>query len=118
MNSEIKSKDGLDIAISNENLTAVEFWAPWWIYSKKLHPVFNSVSREYPDIKFISIDIENRDDIVTYYGIRRVPVIKFYCESKEIGEITGYMPLTQLRKEIDRILEIAPVFQSTISLLK
>lgn len=118
MNSEIKSKDDLDIAISNESLTAVKFWSPWCIYCKKLQPIFESVSREYPDIIFINIDIVNRNDVVTEYEIRRVPVIRFYYESKEIGEINGYMPLIQLRKEIDRLLEIAPVCQSTKSLLR
>ena len=118
MNLEIKSKDDLDIAISNKNLTAVEFWAPWCIYCKQLQPIFESVSNEYSDIKFIDINIENQNDVVAEYGIRGVPVIKFYCESKEISEITGYVPLTQLRKEIERVIEIAPSCQSSISLLK
>jgi thioredoxin-like negative regulator of GroEL len=31
-------------------------------------------------------------DIALRYGIRGIPVIKFFCEGKEVGEIVGFVP--------------------------
>jgi len=36
-----------------------------------------------------------------------LPVIKFFCEGKEVGEIVGYLPQDPLKKEIENIYKNA-----------
>jgi thioredoxin-related protein len=41
--------------------------------------------------------------LASRYGIRGIPVIKFFCEEKEEGEIVGYMPQDELEKKVIEI---------------
>jgi thioredoxin-related protein len=41
--------------------------------------------------------------LATRYGIRGIPVIKFFCEEKEVGEIVGYLPQAELEKKVGEI---------------
>ncbi len=50
------------------------------------------MASKYPDIIFVKVNVDEQQDLVSRYGIRGIPVIKFFCEGKEVGEIVGYVP--------------------------
>jgi len=55
------------------------------------------------DIKFVKVNVGPEPDLASRDGIQGIPVIKFFCEGKEVGEIVGYIPhdtLTRDRKDI------------------
>jgi thioredoxin-related protein len=43
------------------------------------------------------------ESIASKYGIRGIPVIKFFCEEKEVGEIVGYVPQNEMEKKISEM---------------
>jgi thioredoxin 1 len=47
-----------------------------------------------------------------------IPVIKYFCEGKEVGEIVGYIPQDTLRKEIEKISRNTPNCLANTSLRK
>jgi thioredoxin len=114
---DIKSSQW-DSLISDKKLVAADFWAKWCPYCMRLKPVFESVAKEYNDIKFVKVNIEGEQEIASKYGIRGIPVVKFFCEGKEVGEIVGYVPQHVLRKEIERITKGAPSCLANTSLRK
>jgi thioredoxin 1 len=113
---DIKSSEW-DSLISDKKLVAADFWAPWCPYCMKLKPVFELVAKEYSgDIKFVKVNVEEEQEITSKYGIQGIPVVKFFCEGKEVGEIVGYVPQDLLRKEIERISKGAPSCLANTSL--
>ena len=102
MATDIRNSDWNSL-ISDKNLIAADFWAPWCPYCTRLKPVFESVANDYPDIKFVKVNVDQEQEIASRYGIQGIPVIKFFCESKEVGEIVGYIPKEILKKEIEKI---------------
>ena len=52
------------------------------------------------------------------YGIQGIPVIKFFCEGKEVGEIVGYLPRDALTKEIEKTSRNTPNCLAITSLMK
>ena len=55
------------------------------------------------DIKFVKVNVGQEPDLASRDGIQGIPVIKFFYEGKEVGEIVGYIPhdtLTRDRKDI------------------
>ena len=40
----------------------------------------------------MKVNVQAEADIASRYGIRGIPVIKFFCEGKEVGEIVGFVP--------------------------
>ena len=54
---ELKTAD-FDTTISNNDIVILDFWAPWCGPCKSFAPVFESVSKEHPDIVFAKINTD------------------------------------------------------------
>jgi thioredoxin 1 len=117
MSVDIKTS-GWDLLISDKNLVAADFWAPWCPFCLRLKPVFESVAKEYQDIKFVKVNVQEEGDLASRYGIRGIPVIKFFCENREVGEVVGYVSQDVLKKQLEEIAKNAPSCLSNTSIRK
>lgn len=97
-----------DSLILDKKLVAADFWAPWCPYCLRLKPIFESVAKSYQDIKFVKVNVQQEADLASRYGIQGIPVIKFICEGREVGEIVGFVPEDELKKEVERMAKYAP----------
>ena len=95
---------------------ATDFWAEWCPYCVQLKPIFESTATYCQDIKFVKVNVQAEADIASRYGIRGIPVIKFFCEGKEVGEIVGFVPENVLKKRIEEISKNAPGCLSNTSI--
>jgi thioredoxin 1 len=89
--------------VSGKNIVAADFWAPWCPYCMRLKPIFESIASKYPEIRFVKINVDEQQELASRYGIQGIPVIKFFCEEKEVGEIVGYLPQVELEKKVSEI---------------
>ncbi len=104
---DVSSKEWEGKVLSSSILTAVDFWAPWCPWCVKLKPVFEDLAKEYGGkVVFAKANVESEQDIAKRYGIMGIPVIKFFCDGREVGELVGYMPKEKLKQEIDKMLQI------------
>lgn len=117
MSLDIKAADW-DRLISGKDLVSADFWAPWCPYCVRLKPIFELVAKDYPDIKFVKVNVQDEEELANRYGIQGIPVIKFFCEGKEIGEIIGYIPQDNLRKELEEIARKAPSCIANTSVIR
>jgi thioredoxin 1 len=62
--------------------------------------------------------VEEQQGLAARYGIRGIPVIKFFCEGREVGEIVGYVPQNELEKMISEISSEVPSCLANTSLRK
>lgn len=107
MSLDIKSSEW-DSLISGKNLVAADFWAPWCPFCVRLKPIFESISKEYRDIKFVKVNVQEETDLASRYGVQGIPVIKFFCESKEVGEVIGFVSEDVLKKRLEEITKDTP----------
>ena len=117
MSVDIK-KDDWDILISGKNLVAADFWAPWCPYCIRLKPIFESVAKDYQGIKFVKVNVQEEEKLASKYGIRGIPVIKFFCEGKEVGEIVGYVTQDVLKKQLEELAKNAPSCLTNTSVMR
>ena len=57
--SDVKTSQW-DSLISEKNLIAADFWAPWCPFCVKLKPIFESVSKDYSEIKFVKVNVQKK----------------------------------------------------------
>jgi thioredoxin 1 len=74
-----------------------------------LKPIFESVAKDYPEIKFVKVNVDEEPEIASQYGIQGIPVVKFFCEGREVCEIVGYVPKETLKHKIEDISKSVPV---------
>lgn len=107
MSADIKTSEW-DSLISDKSLVAADFWAPWCPFCVRLKPIFGSVAKDYQGIKFVNVNVQEEVDLASRHGVRGIPVIKFFCEGKEVGEVVGYVPQNVLKKRLEEIAKNAP----------
>ena len=112
---DVKSSDW-DSLITDKKLLAVDFWAPWCPYCMKLKPILEAVAKEYTNVKFAKVSVDQEQEIASKYGILGIPVIKFFCEGKEVGEIVGYVSEPVLKSRIDEVIKDTPACLANTSL--
>ncbi|MDQ3975915.1 MAG: thioredoxin family protein [Thermoproteota archaeon] len=116
MSSDIKQEAEWDSLISGKKLVAADFWAPWCPFCLRLKPIFESIASKYADIRFVKINVDEQEGLASRYGIQGIPVIKFFCEGREVGEIFGYVPQNELEKRISEISSDVPTCLANTSL--
>ena len=107
MSADIKISEW-DSLISEKSLVAADFWAPWCPFCVRLKPIFESVAKDYQGIKFVNVNVQEEVDLASRHGVRGIPVIKFFCEGKEVGEVVGYVPQEVLKNRLEEIAKNAP----------
>jgi len=67
----------------------IDFSAEWCNPCKEFKPVFNKLATEFPDITFLTSDINEMDEFATDYDIQSLPTIIFIKAGHEVGRILG-----------------------------
>ncbi|MBQ0012952.1 MAG: thioredoxin [Proteobacteria bacterium] len=85
-------------------LTLADFWAPWCGPCRMFGPIFESVSDEVPDVKFIKFEIDDTNRMTPMkYGIRSIPAILAFKNGELIEARTGVMDEETLKNWINEL---------------
>jgi len=102
---EIGSNDWQSKVLSSKIPIIVDFWAPWCPWCMRLMPVFEEVSKLYVGkLIFTKVNVEEHQDIAQANDILGIPVMKIFCDGKNMGELVGYMSKEKLVQELDKLL--------------
>jgi len=78
-----------DQIVSAENPTLVDFWAEWCGPCKTMHPVFESLSKTYPKIKFARVNVDNNQNISTKFAVQSIPTFIMFKSGQIIDKMMG-----------------------------
>lgn len=87
----IESEGAFTQAINGDTLSIVEFYAPWCGFCKRISPVYDALSKEFPKIKFCKLDCTSTygKTLAEKYGIEGFPTFKFFKSGKEVDVVVG-----------------------------
>ena len=83
-----------------EGKVIVDFFATWCGPCKMLAPVLEEVAKEYPDIKFVKMDVDECPNVSKEYGIMSVPTLLKLENGKLIDKKIGYQNIQELKRWI------------------
>jgi thioredoxin 1 len=63
------------------------FTASWCPPCKAIAPVFETLSKQSPNISFLKIDVDNLSETAQKYNIRSVPTFVFEYDNKVISKV-------------------------------
>jgi thioredoxin 1 len=89
----------------------VDFWAEWCPPCKMIAPVLDELAGEYDrQVRFTKINTDENYEAMSRYGIQSIPTLLIFRGGHEVGRQVGFAPKAQLKRQIDRALEVtAPV---------
>lgn len=73
-------------------LTLVDFWASWCGPCQMFGPIFEAVSNQIPDVRFVKFEIDEANRRTpAKYGIRSIPSILAFKDGEVVEARTGLM---------------------------
>ena len=78
-----------DQIVSAENPTLVDFWAEWCGPCKSMHPVFESLSKTYPKVKFARVNVDNNQNISMRFNVQSIPTFIMFKAGLVVDQMMG-----------------------------
>ncbi len=78
-----------DQTVSAENLTLVDFWAEWCGPCKSMHPVFESLSKKYPNVKFARVNVDQNQNISAKFAVQSIPTFIMFKSGQILDRMMG-----------------------------
>ncbi len=75
--------------LTQEQVVLVDYYAKWCGPCKMLMPRLSALQSEYPNAKFVSVDVDENTDHAMKVGIRSVPTIMIYKNGELIDRSSG-----------------------------
>ena len=83
------NNSNFDQIISAENPTLVDFWAEWCGPCKSMHPIFDSLSKKYPNVKFARVNVDQNQNISMKYAVQSIPTFIMFKSGQIVDKIMG-----------------------------
>lgn len=91
-----------------EELTVVDFWAPWCGPCRTVAPVIEELAEEMKGkVRFAKVNVDESQEIAKRYGVRSIPTIGFFLGGEPVGAVVGAHPKAALQQVIDQVLDEA-----------
>jgi thioredoxin 1 len=91
--------DQLEILKSSGQTLLVDYWATWCGPCKTLIPRLEDLESEYPNVKFVKIDVDQNTKHAQEVGIRSVPTI-IVIKNKEVVHRSSGVNSVSYYKEV------------------
>lgn len=83
------NETNFDQIISAESPTLVDFWAEWCGPCKSMHPVFESLSKKYPNVRFTRVNVDNNQNIAMRFAVQSIPTFIMFKSGQIIDRMMG-----------------------------
>lgn len=90
--------------IQSDKLVVVDFYADWCMPCRFLSPVLEKLSKQFRDVEFYKINVDENQELAFEYGISSIPTVLFFRRGKVVGGFVGAMPESMIKAEIERAL--------------
>ncbi len=93
-------------AIQSDKLVVVDFYADWCMPCRYLSPVLEKLSKQFKDVEFYKINVDENQELAFEYGISSIPTVLFFKKGRVVGGFVGSMPEKMVRDEIEKAINL------------
>ena len=84
-----------------DRLAVIDLYADWCGPCKLLAPVMEELEREYPDVKFGKINVDNEPELTALFKVESIPYIALVKNNVFLDFSVGYVPKDTLVRLIE-----------------
>lgn len=86
--------------LKNEKRVLVDFYADWCGPCKMIKPIIEKVAEKSDDVKIVSINIENEEELAEKYNVSSIPCLVVFENGEETKRNVGLIS----KKDIEKML--------------
>ncbi len=75
--------------ITADTPTLVDFWADWCGPCKMMHPVFESLSKKYPKVRFARVNVDQNQNIAMRFAVQSIPMFIMFKSGQIVDKMMG-----------------------------
>ena len=93
---EVNEKNFEAEVINSDKVVLADFNADWCGPCKMLKPIVEEISEERKDIKVVSVNIDDEEDLAENYEVFSIPCVIVFKNGQEIARSVGLKPKSEL----------------------
>lgn len=97
---EVNEKNFEEVVLKSDKVVLADFNAEWCGPCKMLKPIVDSISEERPDVKVVSINIDDEEDLAEEYEVFSIPCVVAFKDGKELARSVGFKSKDEILKLI------------------
>jgi len=86
---EVNKKNFEKEVLEEEKPVLVDFSAEWCGPCQLLKPIFDELSKEIKEIKFVKVDVDEEKELALKYGVRGVPCLILFKNGEVFDRLVG-----------------------------
>lgn len=93
-----------------------DFWAAWCAPCRMIAPIIEELAGEYEGrLKVAKVDVDANPDLASRYSVRSIPTLAVFKGGQLVERIVGYVPKTELKRQVDVALSTGVPVRSRLS---
>jgi len=95
------TKDNFKAEIEeHKGLAVIDLYADWCGPCKMLAPTLDELEKEFPDVKFCKVNVDNDPDIARLFKVQSIPFVALVKDNTFVDMSVGYVPKEAIAKLI------------------
>ncbi|PON64799.1 Thioredoxin, partial [Trema orientale] len=82
----------------------VHFTASWCMPSVAMNPFFEELASSYPDVLFLTVDVDELKEVATRMEIKAMPTFLLLRNGAQVDKLVGANP-EEIKKRIDSFVQ-------------
>jgi thioredoxin 1 len=79
-----------------EGLCVIDLYADWCGPCRMLAPLLDELEREYPDVKFCKINVDDERELAAEFRVESIPMVAFVKDDTFLDMSVGLVPKESL----------------------
>lgn len=88
--------ENFDDIINTNELVLIDFWAEWCEPCKSFATIFKKTAKDYPEIIFGQVDIEQETELAEDFNVRSIPLLMVLNQGVVVFSESGVIPASGL----------------------
>jgi len=88
--------------VENNHVVVIDFMASWCGPCKMFGPIFEQVSRNFPNVVFAKVDIDKSPQIARHFKVGSVPTVGIAVDNRMVFQQSGVMNANQLAQKVNQ----------------